>query len=160
MKRLFKVLSILCIYVFIHLISTLYLEEVYIFGWTSRVFRQYFLVWIIPIIWVAFDKYALALTLAIGHLAGLFLGQYIGDLQRANIRLQYTYEELINFHPGLVNQHNGFIIWVFTLFGFTIIGILLQIYVFKTNEPSLFDIIYESIKKFYTNVKAMISKRK
>lgn len=156
-KFLIKLISIHLIFLSIHLISKMYLQDVYIFEWTSR--YDFIFPWLIALIWVIFNKYTVALSMAVGHIVGLFLGLYLDERRIADVLLHYDISELTGAKYELLQSKAAYT-WFYTILIFMIIGIILQKYVFKTNKPSLFDIIYESIKKFYTNVKAMISKRK
>ena len=97
--------------------------------------------------------------MAVGHIVGLFLGLYLDERRITDVLLHYDISELTGAKYELLQSKAAYT-WFYTVLIFMIIGILLQKFIFKTNESSLFDIIYESIKKFYTNVTAMISKRK
>lgn len=143
-KFLFKMLSIHLIFLSIHLISKMYLQDTYIFEWTSR--NDFIFPWLIALIWVLFNKYAVALSMVVGHIVGLFLALYLDDLRLQYVLLHYNVADLTGANRELLFPKGAYT-WFYTILGFMIIGILLQKFVFKTDEPSIIKSLTQSIQK-------------
>ena len=144
-KFLIKLISIQLIFLSIHLISKMYLQDVYIFEWTSR--YDFIFPWLIALIWVIFNKYTVALSMAVGHIVGLFLGLYLDDRRIAGVLLHYDISELTGAKYELLQPKAAYT-WFYTILIFMIIGIILQKYVFKTNEPSIIKTLFNSFKEW------------
>ena len=143
-KFLIKLISIHLIFLSIHLISKMYLQDVYIFEWTSR--YDFIFPWLIALIWVIFNKYTVALSMAVGHIVGLFLGLYLDERRIADVLLHYDISELTGAKYELLQSKAAYT-WFYTILIFMIIGIILQKYVFKTNEPSIIKTLFNSFKE-------------
>ena len=152
-KFLIKLISIHLIFLSIHLISKMYLQDVYIFEWTSR--YDFIFPWLIALIWVIFNKYTVALSMAVGHIVGLFLGLYLDERRIADVLLHYDISELTGAKYELLQPKAAYT-WFYTILIFMIIGIILQKYVFKTNEPSIIKTLFNSFKEWIKHERGII----
>lgn len=147
-KLLVKLLSICLVFLSTYLISILFLQDVYLFNWTAR--NNYLYFWLIALIWVVFDKYVVAVSIAVGHIVGLFLGIILDKIRLDAVYLQYSMAELTESHNNLLYLKGAYY-WFFTVMIFMIVGILLQKFVFKSNEPSTIKTLFNSFKEWIKN---------
>lgn len=122
----------------------MYLQDIYIFEWTSR--NDFIFPWLIALIWVIFNKYTVALSMTVGQIVGLFLALYLDDLRLQYVLLHYNVADLTGAKRELLFPKGAFT-WFYTILLFMIIGILLQKFVFKTDEPSIIKSLTQSIQK-------------
>lgn len=84
--------------------------------------------------------------MAVGHVVGLFLALYRDDLRVQYILLHHNGTDLADLSRELRNVKGAYT-WFLTVLVFMIIGILLQKFVFKTDEPSIIKTLSKSIRK-------------
>ncbi len=97
-------------------------------------------------------RYVVALSIAVGHLVGLFFALYLDELRIHYILLYHNIVDLTDLSIEL-RSPKGAYTWFYTILLFMVIGIILQKFFFKTNEPSLIKTISESLKTFIKNKK-------
>lgn len=95
-------------------------------------------------------RYIVALSIAVGHLVGLFFALYLDELRIHYILLYHNIVDLTDLSIELRSPKGAFT-WFYTILLFMVIGIILQKFFFKTNEPSLIKTISESLKTFIKN---------
>lgn len=108
----------------LYALSRTLLYDVYLFEWTSR--GLYLYIWIPALILAALNKNAVSYAITLGNLAGVVIGQILGDfiiLQNAKLITPDTTPD----REYLLTSHQGAFIWVITVFVFTAAGIVLQI---------------------------------
>lgn len=120
LKLILKLLSIYLIFRSIYLISTMFFQDVYILEWTSR--NNYLYFWLIALIWILFDKYIVALSIAVGHLVGLFFALYLDELRIHYILLYHNIADLTDLSIKL-RSPKGDYTWFYTILLFMVIGI-------------------------------------
>ena len=110
-------------FLLLYLISTGFLENVYLFEWTSR--NYYLYIWILPILMDLLDHHIRSISISIGNFAGIVIGQIIGDhiveINKAKISPDML--------PGKIEQlrsHPGVWIWLLTVFLFYVAGVLME----------------------------------
>ena len=121
-KRVSSLLEVTAIRFGMLLAARLWLSEIYLFGWMAMQWQASVLVWCVAagLILLA-DRPLPALFLAVGHTAGAFAGQYLGDWLLARSTAQITPD----LAPGMQAQlmtHMGFPIWLVVLLAALIAG--------------------------------------
>lgn len=105
-------------------LSRTLLYGVYLFEWTSR--ELYLYIWIPALILAALNKTAVSYAITLGNLAGVVIGQLLGDLiisQNAKLITPDTPSDIEYY----LTTHQGAFIWIITVLAFTAVGIVLQI---------------------------------
>lgn len=108
----------------LYALSRTLLYDVYLFEWTSRELFLY--IWIPALILAVLNKTAVSYAITLGNLAGVVIGQLLGDfikLQNAKLITPDTTPD----REYLLTTHQGVPIWVITVLMFTAAGIVLQI---------------------------------
>lgn len=100
------------------------LQDVYLFEWTSR--NLYLYIWIPALILAVLNKTAVSYAITLGNLAGVVIGQLLGDFiisQNAKLITPETTPD----REYYLTTHQGAFIWIITVLAFTAVGIALQI---------------------------------
>ena len=108
----------------LYALSRTLLQDVYLFEWTSR--ELYLYIWIPALILAVLNKTAVSYAITLGNLAGVIIGQLLGDFiisQNAKLITPDTTPDREYF----LTLHQGVPIWVITALAFTALGIVLQI---------------------------------
>lgn len=116
------------------LCRTPWLADVYPFDW-SAFHHDLFLWmgWAVAMLLARSKRYILAWSLPVGNLAGLFLGHYLGDYLYARAQaLSAANGNQVFFHY----VHYGVLIWLLTVLGFFVIGLVLSWWVKRRHHPA------------------------
>ena len=108
----------------LYLISMTVLNGVYLFEWTAR--NLYCYVWVAVAVLIVLDKLYAAYTVTLGNLAGVVIGQLLGDFiasERAKLITPDTSAEM----SYILSSHDGATRWAVVLVFFTAAGIAAQI---------------------------------
>ena len=81
--------------------------------------------WVFAIGFILGNRIFISFSITVGNLAGVIIGQYLGDRIRA-----YTISQIV---PGMdaetvyrLHDHPGIEIWLCTLFFFVVIGVIAE----------------------------------
>lgn len=110
-------------FLILYWISTFFLRNVYLPGWTAQ--NHYLYLWVAPIVLDLLELHWVSVSISLGNLAGVIFGQVMGDfIVRIN-----TAKITPEMAPGQAQQlrtHPGFLIWLGVVALFTAAGIILQ----------------------------------
>lgn len=123
-NRIAAMAAVIVIFGGSYALSRTLLSGVYLFEWTAR--RLYLLIWIPALILAALNKTAVSYGITVGSLAGVVIGQLLGDFiisQNAKLITPDTSPDLVY----RLTTHQGVPIWLITTLVFTAVGIVLQI---------------------------------
>ena len=108
----------------LYALSRTLLQNVYLFEWTSR--NLYLYIWIPALILAVLNKTAVSYAITLGNLAGVVIGQLLGDFiisQNAKLITPETTPDMEYY----LTYHQGAFIWIITVLAFTVLGIVLKI---------------------------------
>lgn len=108
----------------LYALSRTLLRDVYLFEWTSR--GLYYFIWMPALILAVFNKTAVSYAVTVGNLAGVIIGQLLGDLIVSHNEKLIT-PEMTPDRIYYLSSHQGAVIWIITVLAFTAAGIVLQI---------------------------------
>lgn len=108
----------------LYLISMTLLNKVYLFEWTAR--NLYCYVWVAVAVLIVLDKLRIAYAVTLGNLLGVIIGQYLGDLIKAQRVKQITPETTPDMTYEL-STHYGVNIWAITIIVCAAAGIAAQV---------------------------------
>lgn len=118
-------------FLILYIISALALNELYLFKWLLD--RWYLFVWMIAVILAYRQKHFIAISLTIGSILGVPLGQFCGDIVRNHniqgITASMSPEEVAKRH-----LHPGVPIWIITVLLSVLVGIILESHYKKSRE--------------------------
>lgn len=102
-----------------HTVLTLYL-----FIWAAH--NNYLYLWVIAVILAIFQKPSVAYSITAGNVAGVIIGQYLGDYIQAvrSAKITDTMSAEMIHH---LSNHHGALIWLIVILVSIAVGILLQI---------------------------------
>ena len=80
-SKINQIILIVILYLPLYLVSQYYLEHIYFYEWSAR--HLYLYTWVIASLLVLLNRSLPALTLSIGNLIGVILGQHLGDWIKA-----------------------------------------------------------------------------
>lgn len=115
----------------LYLLSMTLLNRVYLFEWTAR--NLYCYVWAAVAVLIVLDKLTVAYAVTLGNLAGVIIGQLLGDFivsERAKLITHDTSAEM----AYLLSSHDGTMIWGIVLVFFTAAGFAAQIILKKRGK--------------------------
>ncbi len=108
----------------LYALSRTLMQNVYLFEWTAR--NLYFFFWIPALVLALFGKTVISNAITFGNLAGVIIGQLLGDFivsQNAKLITPDTTPD----REYLLLSHPGSFIWIITVLVFAAVGIVLQI---------------------------------
>ncbi|HEX2981442.1 MAG TPA: hypothetical protein VHO48_14340 [Anaerolineaceae bacterium] len=103
----------------LYVLSRTAFSDVYVLDWTAH--NYYLYLWIPVILLSIFQKTILSLSLTIGNLFGILLGQILGDMIRLS-NMQKITEMMTEGQKYQLLSHPGVFIWIFTILGFLALG--------------------------------------
>ena len=110
-------------FLIVYIVSRQFFQDVYLPEWTRR--NAYLYVWIAVIFFDFLEKYFRSVSISVGNIVGIVVGQVAGDaIVRHNI--QKIRPEML---PGKIEQlrsHPGVLIWICTILMFYVVGTLLE----------------------------------
>lgn len=110
-------------FLILYLISTFFLRDVYLPGWTAD--NRYLYLWVAPFFLDLLGYHWVSVSIFLGNLAGVIFGQVIGDfIVRMNVA-KIT-PEMSSGQVQQLRTHPGFLIWLGIVVLFIIVGIILQ----------------------------------
>jgi len=108
----------------------------YLFRWTAD--NRYIYIWVIVIILTLKDKKIVALSITLGNMTGIIIGQFLGDYIKYINQAKITDDTSPEIVWSLVETHRGFQIWIMTLLIFIICGFLIQKLKTRLSTPSYY----------------------
>lgn len=123
-KVIYKILHFCCTalaFWTLYYLSLVIFQRLYVFEWTAV--NNYLYLWAVAFILILFNRTAISYCITFGNIAGILVGQFLGDaLQAANmskITETSTVEEI--HHLSL---HYGVFIWLSVVLLFVVSGVL------------------------------------
>lgn len=110
-------------FLILYWISTFFLRNVYLPGWTAQ--NHYLYLWVAPIVLDLLDLHWVSVSISLGNLAGVIFGQVMGDFI-VRINLAKITPEMAPGQAQQLRTHPGFLIWLGVVALFTAAGIILQ----------------------------------
>lgn len=113
-------------FIIFYYISKVWLSNLYLFEWMADNWEIPLFIWIIVLILTLIKRTILAVSITIGHLIGIIVGQCLGDYllkkSQALITPNMDFGQAHHLH-----NHKGFVIWLIILAASFIIGILTEV---------------------------------
>ena len=115
----------LCLMSFVGMsfISSRYFQGLYLFDWTRT--QNYWYIWVLIFYFTGAQKNVLSVSVALGNIAGVFLGHFIGGidyaLRQGQIDPNLSYGEQYQLY-----LRNDWFIWLTIVLLFLIVGGLIQ----------------------------------
>lgn len=109
----------------LYLLSRTCLREMYLFEWTAR--NNYLYLWVGSLLLLLCGRELLSLSLTVGNIAGILVGQIVGDWLRARNIAKVTPE----MDPAMKAQlyhHPGFELWLATVLVFFCADLLVTVW--------------------------------
>lgn len=116
------ILILLTFYILFYLSHTVF--TLYLFIWTAH--NNYLYLWVICVILTIFRKPLVAYSITVGNVAGVIIGQYLGDYIQAVRSAKITDTMSVEMIYYLENHYGAFI-WLLVILVSIAVGILLQI---------------------------------
>lgn len=110
-------------FIILYLLSNTVFKNVYLYKWTAD--HLYLYIWIPVIILTILNKKYISLSLTIGNLVGIIIGELLGEYIR-NENIKKITEITPPHEVYRLQSHYGFFIWLLILLTFLIAGILVQ----------------------------------
>ena len=110
-------------FLILYLISTFFLRNVYLPGWTAQ--NHYLYLWVAPFFLDLSGYHWVSVSISLGNLAGVIFGQVMGDFI-VRINLAKITPEMAPGQAQQLRTHPGFWIWLGMILLFILAGILLQ----------------------------------
>lgn len=110
-------------FLILYLISTFFLRNVYLPGWTAQ--NHYLYPWVAPFFLDLSGYHWVSVSISLGNLAGVIFGQVMGDFI-VRINLAKITPEMAPGQAQQLRTHPGFLIWLGVVALFTAAGIILQ----------------------------------
>ena len=127
-KRIFAFCVVILSYGGLYLISKIYLRGYYLFNWTAV--NSYAYIWVIALALICFNKIHVSISLALGNVAGIMLGQFWGDFIKNQNMLEIT-ADMEGWQVHKLTHHPGVEIWLFTTLVFVLICIAGNVFLRK-----------------------------
>lgn len=127
-------------FVWLAWISHRYFADRYLFEWTVEV--KYWYIWVLIFYLIGARKEIVAMSLSVGNIIGVFVGEFLGSYCRA-MRMSRITPEMDGSEIWYLSKHYGVPIWLFTVVVFVCIGILIQMRIIKL--PKIFHSLRNSI---------------
>ena len=115
----------------LYVISVLAFQQLYLFKWLLD--RWYLCVWAVAAILTYRQAHLTAISLTVGSILGVPLGQFCGDFVR-NRNIQSITPLMSPEERARMYLHPGVPIWIVTVILFTLVGFLLEWYQRKTKR--------------------------
>lgn len=106
-----------------YLISTFLLNDLYLFKWLAD--RWYLCLWAVVLLLAYKHKHLISISLTVGSVLGIPLGQFLGDFLR-NRNIQSITALMSQEDQAKMYLHHGVAIWSATVILAAILGILLD----------------------------------
>lgn len=108
-------------FLIVYIVSKQFLQDVYLPEWTQR--NAYLYVWIAAIFFDFLEKHFRSVSISIGNIVGIVVGQIAGDAI-----VKYNVGKITpGMLPGKIEQlrsHPGVLIWICTILIFYVVGTL------------------------------------
>ena len=109
----------------LYAVSKLWLHNLYLYEWMTHNWAVPLFIWVLVQILILMKRIIPAVLIAVGHIVGTVLGQWIGDeLLKRNQALISPDMSSGQIHH--LDTHYGFAIWVIILAAFLIAGIIAE----------------------------------
>ena len=115
----------------LYLISQIYLQGYYLFNWTAA--NSYAYIWIIALALICFNKICISISLTIGNITGILLGQFWGDFIRNQNMVKIT-ADMEGWQVHKLTHHPGVEIWLLTICVFVLIGVVGNVFLTKDRK--------------------------
>lgn len=102
-----------------YMFSKLFFPGVYVFQWTSG--RYYVYLWLVVLILTWIGQKHIAYSITIANIAGVFIGQYLGDYMVAINEAKIT-PTMDAQKVYMLTRHRGVYIWMFCVLLSILIG--------------------------------------
>ena len=109
-------------FLILYIVSAIALQEVYLFKWMYD--RWYLFIWLPAAILAYYSKYYESVSITMGCMVGIFLGQLLGDFLR-NRNMHLITDVMSEEEKAGLYAHHGFIIWLITFLIVTFLGIIM-----------------------------------
>ena len=86
--KTFFIIITLLIYLSLYYVSMKYLSDLYWFEWTRR--HRYVWTWVFAIGFILGNRIFISFSITVGNLAGVIIGQYLGDRIQAYTIISFT----------------------------------------------------------------------
>ncbi|MDO5726051.1 MAG: hypothetical protein Q4P29_07140 [Tissierellia bacterium] len=110
-------------FLILFIISKTLLKDLYLFEWTSR--HLYLYIWVLVLAFVLTDNKILAKAIVYGNIAGIIIGQFLGDFIRnqniSKITSDMNAEQIYRMH-----KHPGFQIWIIVMIISIVISLIFK----------------------------------
>lgn len=109
----------------LYLLSMTVWKDVYLFEWTA--WHKYLYIWAVALAFGAGGLTTVAYSVTLGNLAGILLGQFLGDFLVAQ-KVAKLPPNAGNAEVYLANYHHGAFIWAATVLAFFLIGLTVALW--------------------------------
>ncbi len=123
-NKIYALIITAIVFLGLYLVSTTFLQELYLFEWTAD--NHYLYVWVIAVVLILVNKIRTSFALTLGNFIGTLIGQFLGDWMR--------YESMKKIIPGMdagieaqLRLHYGVPIWLLTMTIFLILNKVLTL---------------------------------
>lgn len=110
-------------FVWMSYISRRYFQELYLFDWTRH--QNYWYIWVLIFYFTGAKKNVMSVSVALGNIFGVFLGQVIGEFELSLRESQIT-ADMTGGQLYYYSSHRSWFIWLIIVFAFLIVGGLIQ----------------------------------
>lgn len=109
----------------VFLLSATNLKSEYLFGWANHNWAFPLVLCLIALLLTIINKQLISAFMSIGIIAGLFMGNYLGSFLRA-LNIAKITQGMSNQEIAKLQQNQGFFIWLVTLIGFILVGVITE----------------------------------
>ena len=124
-KRLIPTAATVVVFALLCLLGRTWLKNLYLFEWTAR--HNYLYLWAAVLVLALLGESILAWSITAGNLAGVVLGQCLGDVLVAQ-KVAKLPPDASDSAVYQAHYHHGVWIWLCVVFAFFVAGVLVSVW--------------------------------